>query len=825
MIRVRAMAAPSASCAPCAMATAALPTAATPPGSAAADAGGAARAHASPPVDALQPGLQQRQEQLAAWIAGVRSLAPAHHFQLAAALTAGKLGGIRAFELQPLEILRGDVPGNVEPRETRGVEFLDARILVLAGGNQVLEVLVDEPVRADQARHLLYRAAARDQLAHRRHVDAVDVGEAHRWCRGSDVHLGRARLACQLDDLRRGGAAHDRIVHQQHRLAAELQVDGVELAAHRLLALLLAGHDEGAADVAILDEALAVLNAEALRQLQGTGAAGVRDGDDDVDVVDRALAQDLVRQAVTHAHAGAVHRDVVDLGIGAREIHVLEDARRVPRGGDALLGVQPALFVDEHRLPGRHVAHQAERQAVERHALGGEHPLGAARRAPLAEHQRADAVRVAKAEHSVADDHGDHRVAAAAAAVERRQRREHVRRRDARRADALQLGGEHVQQHLRIGGGVQVAPVFADQDLGELHGIGEVAVVAEADAVGRIDVEGLRLGGTVAAGGRVTHVADADVALELEHVMLLEHVAHQAAALAHAQLPLARGGSDAGGVLAAVLQYRERVVEPLVHGAGPDDAGDAAHSCVSSSYLLARTYPRLAHQHPQPVGDRLAVGNQYGLPPPALPLQLQQLREDHEHSEQHHAAQQPEQETEQTVDAAEQREAYEVRERCADGGAEQQHQHHDDDARRPRPDFGLRQQPAEVRRDQGREMPGEEQRDDPGGEPHRFAQEAARRTDDGGNQDGGNHHVVGRVHPKLVVSAVVVRGADCTRAPPALPEEPVTGTAAPRAARSRRCGRSRAGAVRAARPRGDPPPDRRAPGTAAARRCPATRSP
>jgi hypothetical protein len=59
----------------------------------------------------------------------------------------------------------------------------------------------------------------------------------------------------------------------------------VELLAHGLLALLLPGHDEGAADVAVLDESLAVLDAQALGQGQRRGAAAVRDGDDHVDVV------------------------------------------------------------------------------------------------------------------------------------------------------------------------------------------------------------------------------------------------------------------------------------------------------------------------------------------------------------------------------------------------------------------------------------------------------------------------------------------------------------------------------------------------------------
>ena len=82
----------------------------------------------------------------------------------------------------------------------------------------------------------------------------------------------------------------------------------------------------------------------------------------------------------------------------------------------------------------------------------------------------------------------------------------------------------------------------------------------------------------------------------------------------------------------------------------------------------------------------------------------------------------------------------------ADGGAEQQHQHHDDDARRPGRTVRVRQQPAEMRLDQVGEVPGDEQRDDPGHERDRLAQEAAHRADDGRDEDGGNHQVVGQVH-------------------------------------------------------------------------------
>src|SRR4029077_10088157 len=133
---------------------------------------------------------------------------------------------------------------------------------------------------------------------------------------------------------------------------------------------------------------------------------------------------------------------------------------------------------------------------------------------------------------------------------------------------------------------------------------------------------------------RIAHVADADVALELEHVMLLEHIAHEPAALAHAELAVAIGG-DAGGVLATMLQHGHRIIETLVDGACSDDADDAAHRCFSSSDphpgLAPVPYRLGAHALAQPVGDRCPVGDEPRLAPPVLVLELEQLPEDHEH--------------------------------------------------------------------------------------------------------------------------------------------------------------------------------------------------
>jgi hypothetical protein len=171
----------------------------------------------------------------------------------------------------------------------------------------------------------------------------------------------------------------------------------------------------------------------------------------------------------------------------------------------------------------------------------------------------------------MADDHGDHREAAAAAPEDGLQRREQLVGRQPLRGILLQLAGEDVEQHLGIGAGIQVAAIAAHQLSRQLGDVGQVAVVPEADAKGGIHVERLGFVDAVAAGRRVAHVADADVAHQLQHVALVEDVAHQAGFLAHRQLVLAHG-HDAGRILAAVLQHRQRVIDPLVDRRRPDDA-------------------------------------------------------------------------------------------------------------------------------------------------------------------------------------------------------------------------------------------------------------
>ena len=148
---------------------------------------------------------------------------------------------------------------------------------------------------------------------------------------------------------------------------------------------------------------------------------------------------------------------------------------------------------------------------------------------------------------------------------------------------ALELERQHVEQHFAVGVRVDVAKVELEQLALQFLAVGQVAVVAERDAERRVDVERLRLEvGERRAGGRIAAVADARVAHQVAHVAGAEHV------LAPVPGPCACGRSVPSlvtmprGVLPAMLQEQEAVVQQLVDGRVRDDADDSAHEQLLS---------------------------------------------------------------------------------------------------------------------------------------------------------------------------------------------------------------------------------------------------
>ena len=144
-------------------------------------------------------------------------------------------------------------------------------------------------------------------------------------------------------------------------------------------------------------------------------------------------------------------------------------------------------------------------------------------------------------------------------------------------AGQLQFVREHVEHDFRVGIGVDVAAIDAEHLVFQLPPVGQVAVVREDDAERRVHVE--RLGFFFArrgTGGRVTDLADTGRAGQAAHVARAEHVAHHAVGLVHVEVAAVRC-RDAGGVLTAVLQEQQAVIDQLIDRGVGNYAYDAAH--------------------------------------------------------------------------------------------------------------------------------------------------------------------------------------------------------------------------------------------------------
>ena len=128
---------------------------------------------------------------------------------------------------------------------------------------------------------------------------------------------------------------------------------------------------------------------------------------------------------------------------------------------------------------------------------------------------------------------------------------------------------------------VDMAQIAGINGADKLIGIGEIAVVRERDAVGRVHIKRLRLGRAGRARGRVAHMADAIIADEALHLALAENIAHEAVVLVQKKTTVPVAGCDPGGILPAMLQNRQRVIKRLVYIRFSNDTHNAAHNFCS----------------------------------------------------------------------------------------------------------------------------------------------------------------------------------------------------------------------------------------------------
>ena len=178
------------------------------------------------------------------------------------------------------------------------------------------------------------------------------------------------------------------------------------------------------------------------------------------------------------------------------------------------------------------------------------------------------------------DDHRDHGVTAAATSMHAGDGRKDRSRGQLATGLTLQLVGKHIEQCLSVRARVEMTPILARQRILEFIGIGEIAVMRQADPIGRIDIERLGFRGAGAAGGRIAAVADPHVAPQAQHVAFLEHVANQTQRLAGVQ-GTAFFGADTRGILPAVLKDRQCVVNCLIDWPMGNDSYNSAHRIAS----------------------------------------------------------------------------------------------------------------------------------------------------------------------------------------------------------------------------------------------------
>ncbi len=373
-----------------------------------------------------------------------------------------------------------------------------------------------------------------EQLLALGRVDSIEAGVGGRRRGNPHVHFRRAGGANHLDDLGRGGAAHDGIVHQDHALALDRGTVRVVLQFHAEVANLLRRLDEGASHVVVAHDADLEGDARPLGIADGRRHPGIRDRNHHIGV-DMALARKLGADAL----ARLVDALAFDHGIGPGEIDVLEDAEPPLDRGEGAQGMH-ARGVQHHHLAGLDVAHEIRADNVERAGFRGDDMAVA----QPPEDQRAHAQGIAHP-----DDAGIRERHQGIGAFDPQQRVDHAVEHGAR------VGGRcQVDDHFGVGGRLEQRAAL-DQFAAQPAGVGQVAVVGECEsAEAELREQRLHVAHDGVAGGRIAHMPDRGMAGQArDHLFTGEDVADVALVPVRVKL-LAVEAHQPGGFLAAVLQ-------------------------------------------------------------------------------------------------------------------------------------------------------------------------------------------------------------------------------------------------------------------------------
>ena len=230
----------------------------------------------------------------------------------------------------------------------------------------------------------------RQQLRSFRRIDAI-IAAVARWRRcDTHMHFLGAGLAQHLHDLQRGGAPHDRIIDEDDTLAGDHRAVGIVLELDTKVADLVAGLNEGAADIMRTDDAEFERQPGFLGKTDRRRCAAVGHRHHHIGI-DRAFAG----QFGADLFADLIDARAIDDRIGAAEIDMLEDARTRALRLEWPQGPQAAR-ADDDQFTGLDGAQEGGADNIERDGFGGKN-IGIAK---AAQHQRSHAKRVAAGQHA-----------------------------------------------------------------------------------------------------------------------------------------------------------------------------------------------------------------------------------------------------------------------------------------------------------------------------------------------------------------------------------------------------------------------------------------
>ena len=350
------------------------------------------------------------------------------------------------------------------------------------------------------------------------------------------MHFRGTGLSHHLDDLLGGGAAHDRIVDQDHALAGEARPVGVVLELHAQMADLVGGFDEGTADIVVADDAEIERDAGLLGVAEARRHAAVGNGHYEI-----GGHTAFARKFRADALARLVDRNTFHDAVGSREINILENAKALSLGPERHQRAN-ARTIEDHHFAGRKIAHVGGADNVERAGLGREDP----RIVELAEHKRAHAARIA---------HGDDRVLGDAG--QRIRSLDLVEGRDQARDEIALRLGHQMDDDFGVGRRLEDRATL-HEGAAQRIGIREVAVVAQREAAElELGEKRLDVAQDGAAARGVARVADGAVAAQACHdFFVAEIIADQTDRTVRVELRAVEG-DNAGRLLAAMLQRVE----------------------------------------------------------------------------------------------------------------------------------------------------------------------------------------------------------------------------------------------------------------------------